>query len=165
MGERDNTELSADAYKLYLVFGDLLTDDWRDVNSFAPHVAVLGRWLPVGDWRPLWHELGYHQIVAHSVRAGVVCISRWRNRFDPRSVQNDTLRLAIAQHYTDWSPFCWDSFNDVLLAASIQTEALWQLNHVFCGLINNLVIESRNNGKEVRCTQENLKWILNKVTM
>jgi hypothetical protein len=155
-------DLSPDALTLYTFFDGLVTDDWQAIHAFGAAAAPLARWLPVPQWRTLWHELGAHRLIAHSVRANVECISRWRNRFPldaERALTEESVKRVLAQIYDQWIPFTWDSWNDALLACGIQSEALWQLNKSFLILTRNKVIESRNRGTEVRVTQECIEWI------
>lgn len=157
-------DLSPEALALYEFFDGLVTDDWQAVTAFSAAAAPLARWLPFPNWRTLWHELGAHRLIAHSVRAEVECISRWRNRF-PLNAETvllaDSVKIKLAQIYENWTPFTWDSWNDTLLACGIQTEALWQLNKSFLVFTRNRVLESRSRGTEVRVTQECVEWIFN----
>ena len=155
-------DLSPDALALYEFFDGLVTDDWQAVTSFGAVAAPLARWLPMPQWRELWHELGTHRLIAHSVRANVECISRWRNRFPLNAEQvllTENVKMKLAQIYEQWTPFTWDSWNDALIACGIQTEALWQLNKSFLVFTRNGVLESRSRGQEIRVTQECVEWI------
>lgn len=153
----EDLPLSGEAFKLYQFFDDLVTDDWRSVQSFDAVVAPLARWLPQEKWRVLWHELGVHRLIAHSVRSGVDCISKWRHRYPTDAsvtlLSNKTLE-SLGAYYIDWQPFDWDRWNDHLILVGIQTEALWQLNNAYLILANAGHLESRNRGTEIRILME-----------
>lgn len=152
--------LSLEAHTLYQAFDPVLEDQWRPLKAYSAHIAPIARWLPVPTWRILWQELGSHSLIAHQTRGGVEYVSRWNDRF----VADDILlglpmRMAVAHHYSDWCAFSWDHWSDFLLQQKVQTEALWQLNHALCLLVQYQVVESRESGKYLRGTVANLSWI------
>lgn len=156
--------LSAEAQTLHDFFVDLIREDWAAVSSLTD-AATLARWLPMPSWRELWHEISSNRLIAYSVRDGIECISRWRNRFpeDTKALLTDAVKIQLVQSYADWTPFSWDSWNDNLISCSLQTESLDQLNKSLLVLVNANVLEVRNRGTEIRATQECVRWTFNRI--
>lgn len=148
-------ELSTDAQTLHDFFVDVIREDWAAVTSFVD-AAPLARFLPPPPWRSLWQEISSNRLIAYSVRDGIECVSRWRDRFpaDPRALLADTVKNQLVQRYAEWTPFDWDAWNDNLIACSIQTESLDQLNKSLLTLVHANVLELRNRGTEVRVKPE-----------
>jgi hypothetical protein len=153
-------ELSIEARTLYQAFDVVLDDAWRPLESYSAHVAPVARWLPQDSWRTLWQELGSHCLVAHQTRLGADYISRWNNRFvEDRILLDLPIRMAVARHYSDWQEHNWDTWSDFLSQQDVQSEALWQLNHALCLMFKYDILESRDSGKYLRGTNNNLSWI------
>lgn len=160
MNTKNLDELSEEACTLYSVVEPLLTSQWMPLESLAPALAPLARWLPAPSWKELWEELGAHSLVAHRVQGGTECVSTWSNRFS----RDETLlslecRMGIAQHYHAWVPHQWDFWGDFLEGQGIHCEAFWQLNHALTLYLQYRVLESSESGKYLRGTNENLSWI------
>ena len=142
--------LTEEARQLWLLLDNIIGEAWVPLPQLDCYLAPLARWMPVQSWRPLFHELGTHKVLAHRVNKGVVEISHWQNRCPSITVITDQLVHNLAFHYSSWSIFKWDSWQDILLASGVETEALWQLNSIYIACHAQRMLESRDQGTLVR---------------